>query len=425
MAKRSKTTRIKKHGQRVSITPNHRVRNGIKYKSYIIRATILGERQTQTAATLEEAEKKAAAMLAQVQAGGGMIATYTPQQVAVIESALEVATKAKVTLTRAVSDYADAVQHLPAGVTLTEAVRGFAAYKAKQTAAPITFPELEKEYMDDLKARMEGGNIGKYHHLNKERWINRASEHFKCLITDITSTDIEKWLRGLKLGAVSTNHHRGAIVGLFRYAQRKNYLSRVGKTEADYAASETERDRPIEAYSPDQARVIMDNIDRRWLAFAAIGFFAGLRREEIFRLSWDEVKADHIEVTAAKSKTKLRRIVPILPCLRAWLNKIKTKEGMVCPTFESDQTMSATIGYFMRAATKKGGFKPIQNGLRHSFISYRVASIKNLNQTAYEAGNSPEIITGHYNSVVTEAESNRFFAILPPESPENLISFAA
>lgn len=150
MAKRSKTTRIKKHGQGVSITPNHRVRNGVKYKSYIIRATILGERKTQTATTLEEAEKKAAAMLAQLQAGGGVVATYTPQQVAVIESALEVATKARVTLTRAVSDYADAVQYLPDGFTLTEAVRGFAAYKAKQTATPITFPELGKEYMLSL-----------------------------------------------------------------------------------------------------------------------------------------------------------------------------------------------------------------------------------------------------------------------------------
>jgi integrase len=425
MAKRSKTTSIKKHGQRVSITPNHRVRNGIKYKSFIVRATILGERKTHTAKTLKEAEEKAAAMLAQVKAGGGVIATYTPQQVAVIESALEVVTKAKVTLTKAVSDYADAVQHLPAGVSLVEAVRSFAAYTAKQTHKPITLPDLAGLYLDDLRERMDGGNVGAHHHRNKGRWVNRATKHFKCLITDITSTDIEVWLRGLKLGPVSTNHHRGAVVGLFRYAQRKNYLSRVGKTEADYAASETERGRAIEAYTPEQAAVIMANIDRRWLAFAAIGFFAGLRREEIFRLSWDEVKADHIEVTAAKSKTKLRRVVPILPVLQAWLNTITEKEGMVCPTFKTEATMSATIGYFMRSATKKGGFKPIQNGLRHSFISYRVASIKNLNQTAYEAGNSPEIITEHYNSVVTESEAAKFFSILPPKVPANVLSFAA
>jgi integrase len=317
------------------------------------------------------------------------------------------------------------VQHLPEGVSLVEAVRGFAAFKAKQTTEPITFPALAKFYLDDLKARMDGGNVGKHHLRNKERWVNRAVGHFNCLITDITSTDIEEWLRGLKLAPVSTNHHRGAVVGLFRYAQRKKYLSRVGKTEADYAASETERGKAIEAYTPEQAAIIMGNIDRRWLAFTAIGFFAGLRREEIFRLSWDEVKADHIEVTAAKSKTKLRRVVPILPCLRAWLDIITEKKGMVCPTFKTDTTMSATIGYFMRSATKKGEFKPIVNGLRHSFISYRVAAIKNLNQTAYEAGNSPEIITEHYNSVVTESEAAKFFAITPPASPGNLLSFAA
>ena len=33
-----------------------------------------------------------------------------------------------------------------------------------------------------------------------------------------------------------------------------------------------------------------------------------------------------------------------------------------------------------------------KNGLRHSFISYRVAEIQNVNQVALECGNSPEVI---------------------------------
>lgn len=39
--------------------------------------------------------------------------------------------------------------------------------------------------------------------------------------------------------------------------------------------------------------------------------------------------------------------------------------------------------------------------LRHSFISYRVAAVKNADQVALEAGNSPETIFHHYRELVT------------------------
>jgi hypothetical protein len=53
------------------------------------------------------------------------------------------------------------------------------------------------------------------------------------------------------------------------------------------------------------------------------------------------------------------------------------------------------------------------NGLRHSFISYRVAEIQNANQVALEAGNSPQMIFKHYRELVRPAEAKKWFGIVP------------
>jgi hypothetical protein len=53
------------------------------------------------------------------------------------------------------------------------------------------------------------------------------------------------------------------------------------------------------------------------------------------------------------------------------------------------------------------------NGLRHSFISYRVALVKNVNQVALEAGNSPQVIFSNYRELVTPQDAKAWFAITP------------
>ena len=61
------------------------------------------------------------------------------------------------------------------------------------------------------------------------------------------------------------------------------------------------------------------------------------------------------------------------------------------------------------------------NGLRHSFCSYRLASIKNAAQVALEAGNSPQMIFAHYRQIVTESEATKWFAIAPVASANVII----
>ena len=49
------------------------------------------------------------------------------------------------------------------------------------------------------------------------------------------------------------------------------------------------------------------------------------------------------------------------------------------------------------------------NGLRHSFISYRVSETQNVAQAAIEAGNSPQITFSNYRELVGPAEAKKWF----------------
>jgi hypothetical protein len=62
------------------------------------------------------------------------------------------------------------------------------------------------------------------------------------------------------------------------------------------------------------------------------------------------------------------------------------------------------------------GWEPFgwkHNALRHSFISYRLATVPNTAQVALEAGNSPQMIFGHYRELVRAMDAENWFGITP------------
>ena len=61
------------------------------------------------------------------------------------------------------------------------------------------------------------------------------------------------------------------------------------------------------------------------------------------------------------------------------------------------------------------------NGHRHSFISYRLAVLKDVGQVSLEAGNSPQMVFKHYRQLVRESEAQAWFAIMPPRQAGNVV----
>ena len=58
-------------------------------------------------------------------------------------------------------------------------------------------------------------------------------------------------------------------------------------------------------------------------------------------------------------------------------------------------------------------FKWKQNGLRRSFINYRVAEVQSLGRVALEAGNTAQVVFSNYRELVTPRAAREWLGITP------------
>ncbi len=166
-----------------------------------------------------------------------------------------------------------------------------------------------------------------------------------------------------------------------------------------------------EIFTVDEMRRLLDSARPEFVPAFAIGGFAGLRSEEIIRLDWSQVKLGEavILVSAGKEKTASRRIVPLQPILRSWLEPAAKASCPVVPPSPGVQVLQNA----MRLTAERAGIQWVRNGLRHSFCSYRVAVTGDPALVASEAGDSANMIHKHYRALVTRAEGVAWFALVP------------
>ena len=192
----------------------------------------------------------------------------------------------------------------------------------------------------------------------------------------------------------------------FAYALVRNYctenpIAKIPKPKTP--------DAPIEVFTPEQVRALLDAAEPSILPCLAIGAFAGLRHAEIDRLHWSEVKLDRnfIEVTALKSKTASRRLVTIQPNLKAWLAPLVRSKGRVQPP-NSRKLREA-------AQCRAGIEKCPTNALRHSFASYHLAKFQDAPALALQMGHTTTaMLFSHYREVVTTEAAEAYWT--PPTS---------
>ena len=154
------------------------------------------------------------------------------------------------------------------------------------------------------------------------RWnlslLNKAFGQMQC--DQISTTILEKWFqsRGWKRSTVD-----GAIAKIgpfFNWCVReglaiKNPLKGVMLPKADQSE-------PC-IFNPEDVRRLMEvtfDFDPSMLPYLSLGIFAGIRPEEIDRLSWEDITENSINIRGKNSKTRQRRIVRISANLRGWLS---------------------------------------------------------------------------------------------------------
>jgi integrase len=298
------------------------------------------------------------------------------------------------------------------GVPLLDAARFYARHHGrglKRKSVALAVDEM-------IERKTQKGVSGVY--LRDLRYrLGAFKAAFHCDVNSITPDDVARFLDCLKLSPRSHNNFLCALRTFFRFAQRHDWLSK----EVDLLSRverRNEKPTPVEIFTAKELAELLNHAAPEVATCIALGAFAGLRSAEIQRLSWSDIerRPGFTEVAADKAKTATRRIVPVAENLLKWLAIAPRDGACVWPHKGKNRFFEA-----MRRAADNAKIKWKQNALRHSFISYRLAEIQDVNRVALEAGNSPQMIFRHYRELATPEQARTWFSISPAEA-QNVVS---
>jgi integrase len=301
------------------------------------------------------------------------------------------------------------------GETISDAVEFRVDHLERIRRHGITVAQLAGEV---LEAKRRDGKAPAYLADLRKRLARFCLDFGNRSIAGIAVEELDNWLRDLPLSPKSRANYRANIGVLFSYAEHRGIIDRNPILRT---AKPKLIDRPPEIFTADELQALLEAAGQHQpdvLPMLAIGAFAGLREAEIQRLDWSEVDLvrGHIEVKAAKAKSARRRIVPILPNLAAWLRPYSKMKGPVVPAGARKKLAR------IRKAAELARWP--NNGLRHSFASYRLAAIHDAPRVSAELGHtSPQMLYSTYREVVTPDEAERYWKIAP--ATENVVAFAS
>ena len=363
-----------------------------------------GKRQSKTFADLEAAKFFAQQKVEALLSGRVPHDTVRYRDIEMLRDCETRAKQHGASLVTAIEEWA-AARHLLGKRSIIEAAR---IYIERHANIPeVTFAQAADQFAE---AKAAAGLSEVY--LRKLRYHFHTLKAFlgRLNLGDITVQQLDRMLCTLKVSPVSKNNVRRALVTFFRWAQAQDYLQSDRKTVAERTMTFAVTDTAPAIFTPAEMQKILAEGPDNLLPHMVIGALSGIRAAEIERLEWSEILWDrgYIEIKAAKAKTKARRLVPILPNLRAWLEPMKKEQGRVCFL----RNLHLRLTYF----GEKSGVGWKQNALRHSFASYRLAEIQDAAKVALEMGNTPDKLFRHYRELVTPEAAKEWFAIMPRTS---------
>jgi integrase len=297
----------------------------------------------------------------------------------------------------AVEEHAQAVGKL-GKATLREAVEFFLRHH-RADMPRLSLSEISEQF---ARSREQSGLSPHYVFLCR-KFTRKLAEAFPGLcLNDLTTAALDRWMGSLKLGATTKNDMRRVLGTCGNWAEKQGHLVKDSNPFLGMMRYKEEK-APVSIFTPEQIASLLNKTDATLRPYLAIGAFAGLRTAELQRLDWSEIDLDRgfITVAASKAKTRRRRLVPISDNLKSWLAPIRQALGPIC--------VHACAQHAVRV--KCEGFSWARNGLRHSFISYRLAILHDTARVALEAGNSTQVIFSHYRELVTPEEAKAWFEV--------------
>jgi integrase len=266
-----------------------------------------------------------------------------------------------------------------------------------------------------------------------------GSLHDKML-SDVTSDELTSIL-GEKKPTARAMHLRNLRV-FWRWASKEPRgwatMATVDALEFRKEAGEGE----IAILHADDVRALLaaaESVSENAAVAYALSIFAGVRQAELERMTWANVLSDHIELGASITKKGRRRLIPISPSLRAWLDAYAVtdtnskNEPIVGPNWpEYSKACRRLAGWDVAARVLENPPKPTRgvwpaNSPRHTCASVLVATGEPLETLIFQFGHSGghDLLRRHYVGRLSKKDALAILAVGPNGSKLKLSTIAA
>jgi integrase len=260
----------------------------------------------------------------------------------------------------------------------------------------------------------------------KKRLSPFKSAWERLAVGAIEAKDIDTLLDQCGYEGINRQNYKHYLSGFFNWAIRNKKTT--GNPVQQTATVRTKKETP-EIYTTEQVKNILKAAEHpeepnkphpEIIPYLAIAFFAGIRPEEIIRLSWKDIDLSlgEIHIRAGMSKTHSARLVHISANLKTWLVKYRKESGKVFAF--SAMSLKRWRAEIMKAAK----VEVIQDGARHTFATFNLA-LHGIDETMQELGHTdPKMLFKHYRGLAKnrKAQAQKFFAI-EPDSEAAVIQF--
>lgn len=267
--------------------------------------------------------------------------------------------------------------------------------------------------MDEFLCYKERKNRRPDYLRTMKTFLRMVARDFPQSVHEIPAEEIELWLYR-KWHKPSTVCGRiGRLSSFFSFCVRRRYCEH---NPIRFLERPTIERNPPTILTPRQADDFLKTVSNHdLLGYTALGLFTGIRPSELARMNWDAINIEPRDirdlkgyglanVSAAASKVRYRRIVPIHPACLPWLRKCE-RNG---PIVKRSRTHPFTAPM---AAT--AGFTWSPDILRHTAASYMMALYEDAGRVSHWLGNSQSILLNHYYQLVTHEDCLAFWSIVP------------
>ena len=292
----------------------------------------------------------------------------------------------------------------PYGATLEQATDYYVAHVAKFRQAP-TIREITDRIIEQAKANGRSATTV----LDLRHRLKVFTDKFgDQKPAEITLEDLEQWVNGIALSPRSRCHYLTKASQLYSYAIKHGWAA--DNLIAKLSRPDIRQGIPHHLTVEQAAKLLQHAADNNLVAFVALGLFAGIRPDEIRRLTWDMVKLDNkvIILDQTATKTGQHRVVELNATALAWLRTCSKKTGRIVdmPTITFKRTWKK-----LRA---DAGFKKWSNDdMRHTAATYLCALTGDYAKVAADLGHDVRVLHRHYRGLTTKAEAERFLKLTP------------